>query len=816
MKKTASILLIASFLLSIIPVPVMGAGVITDITDIDGTPITGGVYGDVVRVYGEGVTAGVEMNMYWDSLTVWDGENGFLNSSEAYPDGTFEIWFEVPEGVNGPHYLWFDDTGDDPSFGPESFTVDAMIRLTPGSGLSGDKITINGYGFGDEEDVDTIEFDSDDLSTNPGIPVTDELGSWEATFNVPSKADNDYTITAEDADANAASETFAIGPAIGLDVEEGPVGTFVEVDGRGFTPSGSVTSITLGGVDCGVTDESDRDIDNDGEFTFECAMPSVSKSGKEYELFVSDDGGKDAKTYFTITGLTGIVLDPMFGPPGTSVSIEGSNFAPSKQVTISVGTTDVKTLQANSNGEISGSFGIPAIASGTYDVTAEQEDYNIEESRAFRVGTMVAILTPTTGPTGTEVALMGTGFTAGGEWNASMNGKSLFEDQSVGGDTTLFGTFYVPTLEPGEYTVTITDVDEEIRVMKEFTVTDKTSITMEPIAAPVEYNVTIEGSYFAESDNEIEVEFTIYNSTDDWEMEVYSGTEAVTTGEEGKFTAWWVVPEDLSQGTYTVNATDDEGLFSQSVFSVGSSIVSITPYKAPYNRGETVKFTIESSFKEEGSYIKILDPDGGFVWETDDLDTWIRDEATYVSPFYSQTAGGNPLTLEEDAPFGSWTFTWYDSDDEELASGSFLVEEESAPDDEEPEDDEITDTQYEELQGEIEDLKDEVAQLEDEVDQLLTTIEQLTSTTSASIDDVVTEVEDVKEDAIEALDNATEAKDLATEAKDGIDEAKNDAERALNTARGHTTMIYAAIGVSLVAILMAFVGPVQITRKIQV
>jgi 5-hydroxyisourate hydrolase-like protein (transthyretin family) len=816
MKKTASILLIASFLLSIIPAPVMGAGVITDITDIDGTPITGGVHDDVVRVFGEGVTAGVEMNMYWDSLKAWDGEKGFLNFSEAYPDGTFEIWFEVPEGINGPHYLWFKDTGDDSTFGPESFTVDAMIRLTPGSGLSGDKITIKGYGFGDEEDVDTIEFDTDDLNTNPSIPVTDEVGSWEATFNVPYKDDDDYIITAEDADANTAMETFAIGPAIGLDVEEGPVGTIVEVDGRGFTSSGSVTSITLGGVDCGVTDEDDRDIDNDGDFTFEFAVPSVSKSGKEYELVVSDDGGKDAKTYFTVTGLTGIELDPMFGPPGTSVSIEGSNFAPSTEVTISVGTTDVKTLQANSNGEISGSFGIPAIASGTYDVTAEQEDYYIEESRSFRVGTMVAILTPTIGPTGTEVALMGTGFTAGGEWNASMNGKALFEDESVGGDTTLFGTFYVPTLEPGDYTVTITDVDEEIRVTKEFTVTDKTSFTMEPIASPVGYNVTIEGSYFAESDNEIEVEFTIYNSTDDWEMEVYSGSEAVTTGEEGKFTAWWVVPEDLSQGAYTVNATDEEGLFSQSGFSVGSSIVSISPYKAPYNRGDTVKFTIESSFKEEGSYIKILDADGAFVWETDDLDTWIRDEATYVSPFYSQTAGGNPLTLEDDAPFGSWTFTWYDSDDEELASGSFLVEEESAPDDEEPEDGEITDTQYEELQGEIEDLKDEVTQLQDEVDQLLTTIEQLTSTTSASIDEVETEIEDVKEDAGDAVDSATEAKDLATEAKDGIDEAKNDAERALNTARGHTTMIYAAIGVSLVAILMAFVGPVQITRKIQV
>jgi len=814
MKKPVSILLIAFFLLSFSTPSVRGVPVIADVTDKEGTTITGGVYGDTVRVFGQGVAAGSDINLYWDSLKSWDGEKGFLNSSEAYPDGSFEIWFEVPEAVNGPHYLWVKDISGDSTFGPESFAVDAMIRMSPGSGLPGDKITIKGYGFGDEENVDTIEFGTDDLTTNPSIPVTDELGTWEATFNVPDEDDDDYTITAEDADANTASETFAIGPAIGLDVEEGPVGTIVEVGGRGFTPGGSVTSITLGGVDCGVTDEDDRDIDNDGEFTFEYAVPSMSKSEKEYELVVSDDGGKDAKTYFLVTGLTGIVLDPMFGPPGTSVSIEGSNFAPSTEVTISVGTTEVKTLQANSNGKFSSSFGIPAIASGTYDVTVEQEDYNIEVSRSFRVGTMVAILTPTTGPTGTQVALMGTGFTAGGEWNASMDGKTLFEDESVGGDTTLFGTFYVPTLEPGDYTVTITDVDEEIRVTNEFTVTDSTSITMDSITAPVGYNVTIEGSYFAESDNEIEVDFTIYNSTDDWEMDVYSGTGAVTTGEEGGFTAWWVIPEGLSPGGYTVNATDEEGLFGQSGFSVGSGVVSVTPYRESFQRGDTVKYNIESSFKEEGSYITILDPDGDFVWRTDDLDIWIKDGDVYVSPFYSQTAGGHLMTLENDAPFGIWIYTWYDSDGEELASGSFLVEEETAQEDEEePGEEEITDAQYEELTGEIEDLKDEVAQLQSDLDQLLTTIEQLSSVTSGNINDILTEMGTAKEDAEDALDSANEAMDLATEAKNEIDEAKNDAEQALSTAKSHSTMIFAALGGALLAILMVFVGPLQITRR---
>jgi hypothetical protein len=814
MKKTTSILLVAFFLLSLVPTTVMGAPVITDVTDKDGMTITGGVYDDVVRVFGDGVTAGVDVNLYWDSVKTWDGEKGFLNSSEGKPAGSFEIWFEVPEAVNGLHYLWIKD--GTATAGPEPFSVDAVIRLNPGSGLVGDSITIKGHGFGDTKNVNNIDFGTDNLITNPSIPVTNNLGYWEATFNVPNKADNDYTITAEDADNNIATATFTIGPAISLDVEEGPVGTLVEVDGRGFTAGRTVTSITLGGVNCGVTDDDDLDINGNGEFTFELAVPSVSQSGKEYELLVRDGDGKDASIYFLVTGLSGITLDPMFGPPGTSVSIEGSNFAPGRAVSVSISGSGKKTFQTNSKGEFSGSYSIPAISSGTYDLTAEQVDFNIEDSRPFRVGTMVVILSPTTGPSGKQVALTGTGFTAGGDWNASIDGKALLEDESVSGDTTLFGIFYVPSLEPGVYTVTVTDVDEKIEVTKEFTVTEKTSMNMDPVTAPVGFNVTIDGFYFAESDGTIDVYFTIYNATDDWDMDVYQGTSAVATGDDGGFTAWWVVPQVLSEGTYTVNATDDEGLFAQSSFSVGPSVVSISSRKATYARGNTVGFDLESSFREEDSYITILDPDGSFAWQTDDLDTWIRVGVTYVAPLYTQTAGGNPMTLESDAPFGTWTYTWYDSDDEELASGSFLVGEEATEDEEEPGDGVITDAQYEELMAEVEGLKEDLAQIRDDMDQLMITVDQLSSGTTGAFSEAMADIRNIEVDAEDALNNAEDAKNIATEAMSEIDEMKSDVEKALSRTMNQSNMIYAAFGASLIAILLTFIGPVQISRKPQV
>jgi hypothetical protein len=410
MKRTAPILLASLILLSLASVPVMGDPVVTDITDEDGATISGGVYDDVVRVLGTDVTAGDDVNLYWDNVGDWDDAlaEGLLNSSEAQPDGTFEIWFEVPEAVNGDHYLWIRDSHG--TGGPEAFSVDAMIRLSPSSGLTGDSITIKGHGFGKTKDIDDIEFDTNNLVTTPGVPVSNNLGYWQATFNVPSKVDNDYTVRAEDSVGNFATATFTIGPAISLDVEEGSVGTIVEVDGRGFTPEDRVSSITLDGIDCGVTDDDDLDIDGSGEFTFEFAVPSVSRSEKEYELEVSD-GDKDAQIYFQVTELTSITVDPMFGPPGTSVSIDGINFAPSMDVSVTIDGSGEKTFTTNSKGKFSGSYTITALSSGTYDLVAEQADFNIEDTKSFRVGTMVVILSPSTGPSGKLIALTGTGFT---------------------------------------------------------------------------------------------------------------------------------------------------------------------------------------------------------------------------------------------------------------------------------------------------------------------------------------------------------------------------------------------------------------------
>lgn len=835
MKKVLTVILFASLLVSMIPLPVNAVPSVTDVTDRDHYPISWGVYGDLVYVHGDGVTSGSDVNLYWDTVKEWDGEAGLLNTTSALPNGSFEFSFSVPEAVNGAHYLWLRDSATPVhTFGPVSFSVNASLIVSPMSGLKDDLVTIEGFGFGDEVNLDVIEFEDSLLTTNPITPVTNGNGSWTATFFVPDKPDGDYNVTAEDIVGNSALTVFKVSPTITTDLDDGSVGTVVRVNGRGFTPSGTVTSVTFDGIDCWVMDTNDLDINGVGEFSFEIIIPSVNTADKEYSLEVGDDGDKNATSSFFVTGITTIELVPHFGGPGTIAGIIGYNFAAisKSDVVIKFDGDPIITLETNSNGEISGVFIVPALSTGNYMVVAEQPSFNIEASEVFSLGTMIVILAPKAGPTGTKVTLTGTGFTANGEWEAFFGDIPIFEEMDVASDTTLFGNFYVPVVDVEEYTITVVDLDEDIFVTTDFTVTDNTSLSFDPPSSPVGFNVTIEGMYFAESSNDIDVEWVIYNSTDVLDMAVFEGNSSVTTGEEGEFTAWWMVPDDLSVGSYSVNATDEEGLLYRLAFEVLSKYLSITPHKSAYQRGDTVRFNIESSFEETSSYIMVYDPDGFIVWVTDDLDTWVEMDVTYVAPLYTQTSGGAPMTLDEDTPFGTWTWIWNDGEDEFLASGTFTVEE--PPQDTGDSEDNVTDSEILELQQEVQDLEELVGQLSSDLQSALLLIESLSSSTADSMDDFESYLEEVAEDTAESMQDVDEVKGMATEAKtsaddakeaaeeaksiasqvkDEVDEARADAQKALNSSNTMKILVFIAILISVVAVAMGLFGPFQISRK---
>jgi hypothetical protein len=137
-KRAIPILIVTLMLLSLMPLALVKA----DIGNVN-VDINTGVYDDTVIVTGQGLTAGEEVQVGWDSLNAWDGEKGILNTTEATGAGDFEIWFDVPEAVNGLHYIWLKsetDTWGGSLEAESAFTINAHIEFSPSSGLPGDEI----------------------------------------------------------------------------------------------------------------------------------------------------------------------------------------------------------------------------------------------------------------------------------------------------------------------------------------------------------------------------------------------------------------------------------------------------------------------------------------------------------------------------------------------------------------------------------------------------------------------------------------------------------------------------------------------------
>jgi hypothetical protein len=840
-KKAITLLVLTTLLLTLVPLTTTQAITVTDVyEEVDGAPgpvLYSGVYGDTLIIVGADVTAGKNVRVYWDAVDDWNGESGLLNSTKAKSSGAYELWFDIPEAVNGDHYLWLEDvqTGDTMVV-PTPITVGATVEADPDAGLDGDTITLEGYGFDDEVDILVTTINSTtllvpiidaDLPTSPGTPETDEVGSWTATFKVPDFDDgygyDDYEIYVEDESANFAYADFTIGPALTLDMDEGTVGEIIEASGRVFADSGTIDQLYIIDEDMNswnITEaDDDYDISSTGKFNKELVMPSVDDVDDDYTIVLVDNLGNRGEADFEILGHPGVETDPEYAVQGSTVAVEGFNFThiDDEEVVlymVPVGgaypgdAVEVETLETDNDGEFSGTFKVPAVASDTYEVYAIQDDWginNIEDLNTFKVGLMIVILSPDDGPTGEVISVTASGFEPSGGFEFNISDIEIMSG-TVDPDGSISETFVCPILDPGIYDVAVLDVDNDITVTAEFEVTDRAMVMTTPMVAPQEYNVTIEGWFFSQDPTLESLDFLLFNETEEWDLDVEYGGATVELGagtdeddwDDGYFSGWFLVPEEdlISIGTYTLNVTDEAELWAQYTFEVVDKTVEIDPRKATFRIGDTVSFDVISTFILDMSYVEIMTPDGDLYWQTDEFmqDDWVKVGTEQLYPYFNQIADGNLMTLLDDAPLGTWSWVWYDEDDEELDSGSFTVEESA----EAALGDQITD-----LNNQITDLQSSVSDVTAEFD---------------SVKSDIADVAAIAQQAVTAANQAAEAVQTVAQTANQANTAAEAAAEAANAARdaanGLTTLVYGAIGAALVAALAAIVSLMQISRRI--
>jgi hypothetical protein len=807
-KKAITLLVLATMLLSITPVIVSNAITVGNLEEWDDGyyPLpTGVTKGMTIAVTGTGATPGRQVKVYWDGL------DQLLNTTTAKGNGDYEVWFDVPEAVNGEHWITVENVynGQYDTYLGAPVNMEASLSMSPKSGLPVDVITVKGYGFGDEEDVEWIQFDYTNVTATPSTPTTNDVGSWTATFKVPSvTTDVTYDVYAEDAAGNNATKTFYVGASITLNKESGPSGTVVRITGRGFTKFAGIGNgtITFDGDDCYIITDSAK-VKSNGEFTCDVVIPDVGED--EYELEVIESGaapGVSASADFEQTGRPAIELSPEYGPVGSTITVKGYNFTQisGEDVVIELDGLQPKTVTTNSAGEFTTTYRIPG-SSGTPMLWAGQEDFGIEAEEPFRVGFISVVMYPETATAGEEVTVTGSGFE--GTCNVTLDGELWMDELSAGTGGVIDGKNWVPTMEPGVYDVVVTETSG-ISVTVELTVSENTYVTLSPLTAPATYDVDIEGFNFAQYPDQTSLNFLLYNDTDEWILDVfYDGSivnlEDDEDWDEGYFEATFKLPdsESISIGSYMINVTDGEGMWAQIAFDVVSKTVSIDPKKTVFRVGETLGFNVETSFKQEDSWIKIWDPSGNLYWQTDafDADVWVKVGTIMRVPYYSQVAGGNPMTFLEDAPLGTWTWKWYIYDEDEgenvvLDEGTFTVE--AAAQDV--------------VAGQVEDLANQITDLASQLEDV-----------SGEFSDVKSDIANVAavaQQAVAAAQQAAQAVQTvattANQANTAAQAAADAANAAKDAANGLTTLVYGAIGAALVAALAAIVSLMQISRRI--
>jgi hypothetical protein len=242
---------------------------ITTLAAISIDPTTGPV-GTTVNISGNGFSASNTISLFIDSTAM--ATSGVTTDAI----GHFATTVTIPATAAGIHQLKAADSVNNDT---EAFTVTASVSVTPTSGYSGTKITVNGTGFLASQ-IATITFDN----TLAGTTTIGTQGSFSYTFNAPSRQAGVYKIRASDG-TNIMESSFNVTTSVKFTAETsaaapGYVGALVTVNGVGFTAGATVT-VTYDGKEV-----KTGTVGSDTNFSITFNAP-VSKAG-EHTVTVSD------------------------------------------------------------------------------------------------------------------------------------------------------------------------------------------------------------------------------------------------------------------------------------------------------------------------------------------------------------------------------------------------------------------------------------------------------------------------------------------------------------------------------------------------
>ncbi len=498
------------------------------------SPESGGA-GDQISVTGTGF-AGSSLI----TLTI-DGEDMLTSPATVNSNttGGFTAIFTIPDDIaRGAHSIIATDLMDNSA--GAILMVEEKIELSATSGYVGDKIDIEGRGFSSNRTV-TLYLDSRVIPTTN--LRTDSSGSFAAEdIAIPAATKGSHTVKARDADGNEAEATFTISPRITADVSSGPVGTTITLSGSGFAGSSSITIL--------YDTEEDGRTSTDAYGSFTGFTFNVPASVKGNHNITARDGGNntDSRTFNVIPLIT---ISQNIGPVGTEVTIGGSGFAASSNITLFYDNDEVDTARTDANGSFAGiKIDIPASPKGSHTIMAKDASSN-QDSKNFAV-TPAITLTPASGFVGSPVVISGTGFAAStsssfigvsltmGATGIQPTGTSIINTDENG---SFSATFAMPPATHGEHIIQARDSAENTA---QAVIAVSQKLVLGASGGFAGDQVSLTGTGFAGSKT-VTIDFG--------GQALSTQPAAVVTDSTGSFSASVSIPFKPA-GTYAINVTD--------------------------------------------------------------------------------------------------------------------------------------------------------------------------------------------------------------------------------------------------------------------
>jgi len=324
------------------------------------------------------------------------------------------------------------------------------IKLSAAEGAVGTVVTVTGENFDSYKgDALYLYFDNDEIGASPII--VPQTGNFEFILNIPEDAEPGEHIIRVKNKLGSVYSTVALSafnvlkPDISLSSRSGAVGKKLVVEGEGFYAD-RVVAIYFDTVILVTLTASST-----GAFSYSFNVPNTSAGA--HTIVAKNDKGDSARSDFDI--IAQIIINPLTGPVGSVVSVEGNGFDSRSDVSIFFQYDEVAYARTDKYGAFSlTSFNVPQVPPGTYEIIVRDEGGNTAKY-GF---TIIAGVTMdrTTTSVGGELTLTGTGFEANTEVDMQFDGAAV---ATITADSSgaFRIVFKVPASKHGEHVITLSD-----------------------------------------------------------------------------------------------------------------------------------------------------------------------------------------------------------------------------------------------------------------------------------------------------------------------------------------------------------------------